>query len=89
MSNFKDVEVGGKKYQIGKFRARDGSWVLAQVLTKMLPVALESALKDAGAALASNRAVLSEDEFFNLQGHALAVVRAYNEHGVPLPVLRA
>jgi hypothetical protein len=82
----KDVEIAGQRYQIGKFKARDGSWILAQVLTKMLPAVIEGALsKQAGASLASNRSALSEDEFASLQGHALAVCRRY-ENGVPMPV---
>lgn len=83
---FTDVEINGTKYQVGRFKARDGSWVVAQVLTKMLPAFLEQAFaKETGANLASNRAMLSEEEFVNLQGHALAVCRRY-ENGVPMPV---
>jgi hypothetical protein len=81
-----DVEIAGTRYQVGRFKARDGSWILAQVLTKMLPAVIERALvKEAGAKLASNRSLLSEEEFASIQGHALAVCRRY-ENGVPMPV---
>lgn len=83
---FTDVEINGTKYQVGRFKARHGSWILAQILTKMLPAVIEQALaKEAGAKLASNRTALSEEEFENIQGHALAVCRRY-ENGVPMPI---
>jgi hypothetical protein len=81
----KDVTVSGTRYQIGRMKAKDGSWVLAQVMTKMLPAALENGLAGSGAQLAANRAQISEDEFANIQAHALAVVRRY-ENGLPVPV---
>lgn len=83
---FTDVEINGVKYQVGRFKARTGSWIVAQILTKMLPSFIERALaKEAGAQLASGRALLSEEEFENIQGHALAVCRRY-EGGIPMPV---
>ncbi len=89
MQTSTDVVIGGTTYQVGRFKARDGSWILAQVLTKMLPAVIEQALaKGAGTALASNRSMLSEDEFANIQSHALAVCRRV-ENGVPMPVFVA
>jgi hypothetical protein len=86
MNNTLDVEIGETRCQIGRFKARVGSWILAQVLTKMLPAALESALvNDAGAQLASGRSALSEAEFASIQAHALSVCRRY-ENGVPMPI---
>ena len=82
----KTVTVGGSEFQIGRFTARNGSWIIAQIATKMLPAVIEKALAQAsGAPLAANRATLSEEEFSNIQGHALAVVRRL-ENGVPMPV---
>lgn len=86
-TNTFDVEIGGTKFQIGQFKARDGSWILAQILTKMLPAIVEKAfVKEAGAKLASNRAVLTEEEFSSIQGHALNVCRRY-ENNIPMPVM--
>ncbi len=83
----KDIEIAGIRYQIGRFKARDGSWILAQVLTKMLPAVIERALvKEAGAQLASSRAMLGEEEFASIQGHALAVCRRYENGNVPMPI---
>lgn len=87
MDATKDVEIGGAKYQIGRFRARDGSWILMQILTKMLPSTVEGAfVRESGASLSPGRAHLSEEEFASIQGHALAVCRRY-ENGAPMPIL--
>jgi hypothetical protein len=80
-----DVEIAGVKYQIGRFKARDGSWILAQILTKMLPTMIEGALAKSGAKLAADCSNLSEEEFSSIQGHALAVCWRY-ENGAPMPV---
>lgn len=80
------VTVNGQDYQIGRFTARNGSWILAQLLTKMLPANVENALAPTTKGkLPSHRTLLSEDEFANLQGHCLAVCRRL-ENGVPMPI---
>jgi hypothetical protein len=80
------VAVNGQDYQIGRFTARQGSWILAQLLTKMLPSMIETALaQSARGQLSSNRAQLSEDEFANLQALCLSVCRRL-ENGVPMPI---
>jgi hypothetical protein len=82
----KDVVVNGVTYNVGQFKARDGSFILAQLLTKMLPSMLETAFKkEAPGALPAGRSALSEDEFAAIQGHALAVCRRV-ENGVPMPI---
>jgi len=79
-----DVEVRGVRYQIGRFKARDGSFILAQLLTKMLPSAIEGQFQGAG--LAKGRSPISEEEFSSIQGHALAVCRRYENGNVPMPI---
>jgi hypothetical protein len=83
----KDVVISGVTYQVGQFKARDGSFVLAQLLTKLLPSFLEAAFKkQAGVSLPSGRtSMLTEDEFASIQGHALAVCRRV-ENSVPMPI---
>lgn len=82
----KDVEIGGARYQVGRIKARPCSFLLATVMTKILPAVVGSALKkDAGAALEAARALLSEEEFIVIQGHALSVCRRY-ENGLPMPI---
>jgi hypothetical protein len=80
------VAVNGQDYQIGRFTARQGSWILTQVLTKMLPSMIDTALaKEAGGQLSTSRAQLSEQEFDQLQGLCLSVCRRL-ENGVPMPI---
>jgi hypothetical protein len=83
----KDVVINDVTYQVGQFKARDGSFVLAQLLTKLLPSFLEAAFKkQAGVALPEARtSMLTEEEFAGIQGHALAVCRRV-ENGVPMPI---
>ena len=83
MEPTQDVTIAGKTYQVGRFKARDGSWILSQLLTKILPAAIESGFKSA--ALSDKRSIISEEEFANIQAHALAVCRLY-ENGIPIPV---
>lgn len=79
----KEVELKGQRYQIGELSAREGSWVVMQVLTKAIPGGLEGLLS---ASLPENRTVMTEAEFHNLQDLLLSVVRRVEKAGAPLPV---
>src|SRR5579862_5528303 len=81
MQATKEVTLGETVYQIGRMTARDGSWILAELLTKMLPAFVESQFSG----LPGGRPQISEEEFQNIQGHALAVVRRI-EKGIPMPI---
>lgn len=83
METSKNVTISGVEYQVGRFKATTGSWILAQLLTKMLPSAVESHFQSVG--LANGRAQISETEFENIQSHCLSVCRRY-ENGVPMPI---
>lgn len=86
MEDSKDVTINGAKFQVGRLKARHGSWILAQVLTKMLPGVLERAFAKQGAKLAAGRSDMNEEEFASIQGHALSVCRRYDKDGLPMPV---
>lgn len=91
---FKDVELGGNKYQIGKIPAIPATWIAMQILTKMLPAAVEQAFRGqtSGFNFAANRPSLSEEEFYNIQKHALSVCKRYDTVGgqvVAQPVFMA
>ena len=90
----KDVVIGDFTYQIRKMNARTGSWLAMQIMTKLLPGAMEGALQDelAGAStpLTSSRSEMTEAEFHNLQDHCLAVCYRYQmvgEMNTPMPIL--
>ena len=88
MERTKQITIGDAEYQIGSLTATTGSWIVAQIATKMLPALFETSLsEEAGAQLSSARSMLSEDEFQNLQGHALSVCRRMEKNGLPMPVM--
>jgi hypothetical protein len=76
MDSFKDVEINGVRYQVGRMTARTGSWILAQIFTKIMPATVEGNL---GFDLPGGRSEMSEEEFHNLQDHCLAVCSRYEE----------
>jgi hypothetical protein len=81
-----NFHVGDTEYQVGRLTACDGSWILTQLLTKMLPAMFETALaRLAGGRLPPNRSLITEAEFQNIQSHCLAVCRRM-ENGAPMPV---
>lgn len=71
----KDVDVGGKQYQVGKMTAQVGCWIAMQLFTKMLPSAVENQVGLEG--MPTARTQLSEEEFYNIQNHCLAVCKRY------------
>lgn len=75
MEMYKDVEIGGVKYQIGRMTARTGSWIAAQIISKVLPSVIESQMPLEG--LPSSRSEMSEIEFQNIQDHCLNVCKKY------------
>jgi len=89
---FKDAEIGGSKYQIGRMTARNGSWITMQILSKILPQAISGQMSqiEGLGALPANRSEMSEAEFQNIQEHCLAVCRRYETIGTaetPLPIM--
>ena len=77
-----DAEINGTTYQIGRMTARDGSWVLMQVLTKILPVVLPNAFSSM---LPEGRVSIGEDDFAAVQSICLSVCRYYH-NGAPMPI---
>lgn len=80
----KTVDVLGRKFTIRKFDAFTGSYILYQLMEKVLPAALESKVDDAidttpagqslQEALPSKREPMSKEEFIKLQRDCLAVI---------------
>ena len=74
----KEVTLGENVYEINPFTPRVGSWILAQVLTKIFPSAIESQL---GIDNSMKKTEMSEEEFHNIQDHCLAVVKRFVDVG--------
>jgi hypothetical protein len=87
----KDVEIGGARYQVGRFSARDGSWVLMKLLPLITTALSATKPENDEAAIAFFARVIGqigqtdEETFRKIQEHALAVCRRL-ENGVPMPV---
>src|ERR1700734_7716 len=95
MDATRDVTIGNYKYQLLKFSARDGSWLVGQFLTKNLLANLQSpdqeiTEKDLGLGLAATFQGFPEDIFNRIQAKCLASIRRYEEVGstsVARPIL--
>ena len=87
MEMYTDIEISGTRYQIGRMTARTGSWIVTQIVTKMLPFGIEGQLGAGG--LPASRAEMTEADFQNIQDHCLAVCRRYETTGAtetPMPI---
>lgn len=92
-----DVTLGGNRYQLTRFSARDGSWIVGQFLTRNLLLSLEDpekeiSEKDLGLGLAAVFQSFPEATYNTIQGKCLAAVRRYEDAGgqpVARPVLMA
>jgi hypothetical protein len=78
--DFTDAVFGTNKYRISRLGAMDGSWILAQIFTKVLPSGMESGLVGA-TAMPGNRSDMSENEFRNIQTHCLRVCARHGTLG--------
>ena len=72
---FKDIELGGRKWRIGRFDARTGSFIAFTLLTKMLPMGLEEGIKN----LPVNRPFISKEEFISIQEDCLKICQEVKE----------
>lgn len=85
----KDIEISGVHYRIGQFTAQVGSWILMQVLQKVLP-SFAGPVEEQLGNLPPNRATMSEEDFYRIQNHCLAICCRYEESPtgrVPMPLM--
>lgn len=68
---FKDLEVQGKRWRVGKFDALTGSYIAYKLLFQMLPMGMEGQME--GVELPAGRATMSKAEFIDLQKDCLSV----------------
>lgn len=67
----KHIELGGRKWIIGKFEARTGSYIAAKIMSSALPSGLEEQLNLPS--LPKGRSFMSKAEFFELQNECLKI----------------
>lgn len=87
---FKDVTINEQKFQIGRLSARDGSWILLQVMTKMMPPAIASRLNFGLLDTSTKRSEMSAAEFHEIQDLCIAACRRYEKVGTvetPMPIM--
>jgi hypothetical protein len=95
----RDIQIGEYRYQIGRFSARDGSWIVSQFLTRGLFMAFETPEegkqldeKELAGLLAVSLRSFNEEEFNLVRLKCFAVIRRYeNKTGteVAMPILMA
>ena len=88
MQDHKDVEIDGKRYRVGRFTARTGSWMITQLLTKVMPSLVGGRLSMLK--LPASGASMTEDDFIGIQNHCLRVCGIYNAEAtnVFVPIMK-
>lgn len=75
----KDVEIDGVKYQISKLSVMTAMWIATQVITKVMPMNVES--KMSIPALPQGRDSMTEEEFSQLLYYCLMACSKYEMTG--------
>lgn len=86
---FKDIELMGRRWRIGRFDALTGSYISSMLLMQVLPMGLEEQL-GIKIPMATERSLMEKKTFMELQADCLRVCSEIkNVSGVPaaLPVL--
>lgn len=91
---FRVIEASGKKWQISRFDALTGSYVVMTLLSAALPMGLDSQLSQAGgfSDLMAGRPLMDKPTFLDIQKECLKVVSLMKDLGgveTPLPVMLA
>ena len=66
---FKDVEIRGKKWRVGRLDARTGSYIASVILMQVVPMGLDSQLPN----LPSGREIMPKATFLDIQTECLKV----------------
>jgi len=67
--SFKDIEIRGKKWRIGRLDARTGSYIASIILLQVAPMGVDSGLPN----LPSNRGIMEKSTFLDIQTECLKV----------------
>ena len=68
---FKDVELGGRRWRIGRFDAMTGSYITMLVLMQMLPMGLDEQIGIGS--VSKGRSLMDKKTFFDVQSDCLKV----------------
>ena len=68
---FKEVELGGRKWRVGRFDALTGSYIATLLLMQMLPMGLDQQV--GLGSLAKGRSLMDRETFLDVQKECLRV----------------
>lgn len=88
-ATFLDVPMGDVTYRVGQFSPRTGSFLLLQVTTKLMPAFAGGAIRFKGMPFSLGGTPMTEEEFYVVQNHCLAVCSRIGESGTPAPIMMA
>lgn len=86
---FKDVELGGRKWRVGRFDAMTGSYITMLVLMQMLPMGMDEQI-GIGSLGKGGRSLMDKKTFFDVQADCLKVCSELQQVGesvAPIPVM--
>lgn len=76
---FKDVELGGRRWRIGRFDAMTGSYITMLVLMQMLPMGLDEQIGIGS--IGKGRSLMDKKTFFDVQSDCLKVCSELQQVG--------
>jgi hypothetical protein len=76
---FKDVELGGRRWRIGRFDAMTGSYITMLVLMQMLPMGMDEQIGINS--IGKGRSLMDKKTFFDVQSDCLKVCSELQQVG--------
>ena len=85
---FKDVDLGGRRWRIGRFDAMTGSYITMLVLMQMLPMGMDEQV--GMGSLGKGRSLMDKQTFFDVQADCLKIcseLQTVGDSVAPIPVM--
>jgi hypothetical protein len=82
-----DIPIGDVTYRIKRFSPKVGSFILLQVSTKLLPAFAGGGIRFKGMPFTLGGSPMTEEEFYTVQNHCLAICGILNEAKTAAPAI--
>lgn len=85
---YKEIDLGGRKWRIGRFDALTGSYITTLLMMQMLPMGMEDQM--GLSSMAAGRSLMNKQTFFDVQKDCLRVVHELKLVGdmmAPMPLM--
>lgn len=85
---FKDIDLGGRKWRVGRFDAMTGSYITMLVLMQMLPMGMDEQVGIGS--VSKGRSLMDKKTFFDVQADCLKICSELQQVGdsvAPIPVM--